>query len=54
MNNTLKHLDTWLSLNKVTINVRKTIYLICNYNKAKLSIILKNIVIIQKKINQTA
>ena len=41
MNKTLKHLDTWLSLNKYTIN-SKTNYLIFNNNKAKLSIILNN------------
>ena len=48
MNKTLKHLDTWLSLNKLTINLNKTNYLIFNNNKAKLSIIINNIVIIQK------
>ena len=40
MNKTLKHLDTWLSLNKLTINLSKTNYLIFNNNKAKVSIIL--------------
>ena len=48
MNKTLKNLDIWLSLNKLTINLSKTNYLIFNNNKAKLSIILNNIVIIQK------
>ena len=28
MNKTLKYLDTWLSLNKLTINLCKTNYLI--------------------------
>ena len=48
MNKTLKHLDTWISLNKLTINLSKFNYLIFNNNKAKLSIILNNTVIIQK------
>ena len=48
MNKTLKHLDIWLSLNKLTINLSKTNYLIFNNNKAKLSILFNNIVIIQK------
>ena len=48
MNKILKHLDIWLSLNKLTINLSKTNYLIFNNNKAKVSIILNNIVIIQK------
>ena len=48
MNKTLKNLDIWLSLNKLTINLSKTNYLIFNNNKAKLSIILNNIVIIKK------
>ena len=48
MNKTLKNLDIWLSLNKLRINLSKTNYLIFNNNKAKLSIILNNIVIIQK------
>ena len=38
MNTTLKHLDTWLLLNKLTIHVSKTYYLIFNNNKAKLSL----------------
>ena len=40
MNKTLKHIDTWLSLNILTINLSKTNYLIFNNNKAKLSIII--------------
>ena len=48
MNKTLKYRDTWQSLNKLTINLIKTNYLIFNNNKAKLSIILNNIVIIIK------
>ena len=39
MNKTLKHLDTWLTLNKFTINLIKTNYLIFN-NKTKLFIII--------------
>ena len=45
METSLKHLDIWLSLYKLIINLSKTNYLI--FNKAKLSIILNNIVIIQ-------
>ena len=48
MNKTLKYLDIWLSLYKLTINLSKTNYLIFNNNKVKLSIILNKIVIIQK------
>ena len=47
MNTILKHIDTCLQLNKLTINVCITNYLIFN-NKATLSIILNNTVIIQK------
>ena len=53
MNTTLKHLDTWLSLNKLTISLSKANYLIFTNNKVKLSIILNNTVIIHQKFNQT-
>ena len=39
MNTTLKHLDIWLSLNKLTINLSKTNFLIFNNKKSKLSIL---------------
>ena len=43
MNKTQKHIDTWLSLNKLTINLRNTNYLII----IKLNHLLNNNVIIQ-------
>ena len=48
MNNTLKHLDIWLSLNKLTINLNKTNFIVFNNDKIKLAIILYNTSIVQK------
>ena len=48
MNNTLKYLDIWLSINKLTINLNKTNYIVFNNDKIKLDIILHNTRIIQK------
>ena len=50
MNTILKHLDTWISLNKLTTNLRNTNFLIFNNNKNKLSIIIYNNLNIQKKL----
>ena len=48
MNNTLKYLDIWLSINKLTINLNKTNFIVFNNDKIKLAIILHNTRIIQK------
>ena len=48
MNNTLKYLDIWLSINKLTINLNKTNSIVFNNDKIKLAIILHNTRIIQK------
>ena len=45
-NNTLKHLDIWLSINKLTINLNKTNFIVFNNDKIKLAIILHNTSII--------
>ena len=48
MNNTLKYLDIWLSINELTINLNKTNFIVFNNDKIKLAIILHNTRIIQK------
>ena len=48
MNNTLKYLDIWLSINKLTINLNKTNFIVFNNDKIKLAIILHNTRTIQK------
>ena len=48
MNNTLKHRDIWLSINKLTINLNKTNFIVFNNDTIKLAIILHNTSIIQK------
>ena len=49
MNNTLKYLDIWLYINKLTINLNKTNFIVFNNDTIKLAIILHNTSIIQKK-----
>ena len=48
MNNILKHLDIWLSLNKLIINLNKTNCIVFSNDNIKLAIILHTTSIVQK------